>query len=1042
VTIRLRLSEKANPRYLHINPDTNIVELIVPISSGFDIALDNTCQTLYALQEFFGKCHNSDQLQNSARHELLRYRYQLQADIRLMADGEDKRLKMDRLSQVEEYIHLLQQLEAHPDIGALTDVYPGYPASVKSLINKRTSNIYGMLLRPTMLDNALHGQNYVFTMDRASSSGTLYHALHGINLAVMKSSPNELLRKQVLDKFKGKDYPIKQGWAELDVISSALADEYKKVFPGQDVPDFVLSADDRAVYAYDEESEIGKEEELHSIVDALIATRCGQVGSANSVFSSLTMPLDKEKLSLMVQAFLGTVNIYAKARNLTQVNFGSVLDRDNPLAQSLASAVQKALEEGESVEQAIVAVIGRNLHKFGLTTNLDGEQIKEVIKRFTYQYELIKGSPHFDEFMVLEPEFASQGGFYTHQNGMGFSLAALIEQTPQFSHLRLATTQRAYANVTTIPGEVPLRDAKDVGLFDFDVARYKREMSRHISENNYHALRLLFSVTEEGQCLLDGQDFDREYFKQFDHDVRAQQVFRTLRKEITDAKLLNLYNKTVLGLEASVLLTPDMCRALYVAAQSTRELSPKQTLKYSTVDDVKLLLEGFGIGNFEGHLSFNNDIQIDTTADSAIAITSLIERYKNSIHITQSMLASLYKQVAETCGTGSAEYKEMQRLNNVTTPDKFCKALALLNIQFPLHKIGYSNNGIGRNGYIISELGSDALRTILQIHEVQSNKMVLAPYQVNNLCEAIRKLNPSMYNSYLASITDVSGRTERLQMALALLGITFRNPGRNPDGGSVIYLDAAEQSKVKLILGYELTLDEKEMIGEYQPEVSNGNEKSPRSRLISQLEQRARNATPVRREQADVRRPVRPVTNERPRVVDERPRVVDERPTIPRRGATQVSNPAQILPVMSSNTPIKAIVKQLITNISGKENGRAEWFSLNTDPKLDKLRVILRWLDQPRNANLNIDQEASVLALIRDVSAIKRNPFGLFAPHSLKEFESIISGNSVLRHYKDGLSDVKYSGKDLDWLTDGTMDAVLAKGNPALSASRSRDMGV
>ena len=47
------LFEPSHFRYIHINPATNGVHLLVPLISGFDVSTDNTCKSDLELKAFF-----------------------------------------------------------------------------------------------------------------------------------------------------------------------------------------------------------------------------------------------------------------------------------------------------------------------------------------------------------------------------------------------------------------------------------------------------------------------------------------------------------------------------------------------------------------------------------------------------------------------------------------------------------------------------------------------------------------------------------------------------------------------------------------------------------------------------------------------------------------------------------------------------------------------------------------------------------------------------------------------------------------------------
>ena len=69
--MKIPLTEPTAPRYIYVNLSTNTVHLLMPLVSGMDIGLDNTCKSVFAVQEFFGK--SGDVHQRAVLDELLAY---------------------------------------------------------------------------------------------------------------------------------------------------------------------------------------------------------------------------------------------------------------------------------------------------------------------------------------------------------------------------------------------------------------------------------------------------------------------------------------------------------------------------------------------------------------------------------------------------------------------------------------------------------------------------------------------------------------------------------------------------------------------------------------------------------------------------------------------------------------------------------------------------------------------------------------------------------------------------------------------------------
>ncbi|KTC81567.1 hypothetical protein [Legionella brunensis] len=87
---------------------------------------------------------------------------------------------------------------------------------------------------------------------------------------------------------------------------------------------------------------------------------------------------------------------------------------------------------------------------------------------------------------------------------------------------------------------------------------------------------------------------------------------------------------------------------------------------------------------------------------------------------------------------------------------------------------------------------------------------------------------------------------------------------------------------------------------------------------------------------------------------------------------------------------IVEILDTLIANIKEGKGGRFAKFKLGIDAKVGKLNdIALRVLDAE---NIN---EQKILQEIRNVCAEKRNPLGFFKPHSLAEFEEMVSENQL-----------------------------------------------
>lgn len=149
--MKLPFKEPVAPRYIYINPQTNVVHLLMPVMSGTEIGLDNTCKSVYSLLEFF--CLLGANQQSAASMILKNYQEGLAFDIKYHPNSEQKALKEQRLVQINMYLRLLQQVQQEEQItNPLKLIFPTYPAALESLMQASEANLHSVILRPEEQD--------------------------------------------------------------------------------------------------------------------------------------------------------------------------------------------------------------------------------------------------------------------------------------------------------------------------------------------------------------------------------------------------------------------------------------------------------------------------------------------------------------------------------------------------------------------------------------------------------------------------------------------------------------------------------------------------------------------------------------------------------------------------------------------------------------------------------------------------------------------------------------------------------------------------
>lgn len=147
--------------------------------SGTDIGLDNTCKSVYSLQEFFGLMGANKQAH--ALGELEHYRESLVFDIKYMLDGAEKARKESRLEQMKCYISLIKCIQNEARIKQpLTEVFPRYPEPLVTLMSSAESNLYSIILRPKEQDIQLRTTAIrpIFSVPHDSYDAQGVHIVH------------------------------------------------------------------------------------------------------------------------------------------------------------------------------------------------------------------------------------------------------------------------------------------------------------------------------------------------------------------------------------------------------------------------------------------------------------------------------------------------------------------------------------------------------------------------------------------------------------------------------------------------------------------------------------------------------------------------------------------------------------------------------------------------------------------------------------------------------------------------------------------------
>lgn len=161
-----------------------------------------------------------------------------------------------------------------------------------------------------------------------------------------------------------------------------------------------------------------------------------------------------EQLSLATQFFLGVLNVYCRAKAISDKNFGKILDNSPALSQALVHLVADALKDGNDVEPALIAFFNAHKEAFHLSRDLTPEDKDAIQQKFETTYRTVtatKENPHMDDFILLDTEARGKDDIFITSNGLictDFSHIAPI--TPQTQDTLAAIRDETRARQDTV----------------------------------------------------------------------------------------------------------------------------------------------------------------------------------------------------------------------------------------------------------------------------------------------------------------------------------------------------------------------------------------------------------------------------------------------------------------------------------------------------------------------------------------------------------------------------------------------------------------
>jgi effector protein SidC len=379
----MQFKEESSYSYIYVDAE-NQVHLMVPISAGGQIAIDNTCQSTAEINKFFRPGPAS------ALASVQKYIKDIQSDISLLNDFPGNgantaqihaiwQEKMRRLQQLQQYERLLQ------DPAVINSSYAhGYPEPIKELLKRKHSgNFFPVALSTAREDSATNLAEPVFKVTRAGVMGG--HATSGLGHVLRTTN----FPQPGQNKDKSKTAVTQKASVIIDESNIALVNEIvgsRGTFGLKDIKELCKKIDDaakkRGVTISSYETLLGCFADIESFKNASEAERItawftgdlmvadnDQVSAPEVVkailnrahlalenkeryeVTSVFEPYipkdgDQEKFSIAVQFFLALVNAHCYSENFFEpglskdaINIADILEKNSALQREFIKKI-------------------------------------------------------------------------------------------------------------------------------------------------------------------------------------------------------------------------------------------------------------------------------------------------------------------------------------------------------------------------------------------------------------------------------------------------------------------------------------------------------------------------------------------------------------------------------------------------------------------------------------------------------------------------------------------------------------------------------
>lgn len=502
--------------YLYINPETNQVHLLLPLVNGQIINYDNTCQSAVELKRFFlgvsADYKKGIDPKPSGITILEDYQRKLEHDIDLLRMHRFEfpstilRKKEERFLQIQAYLQALKQIFPQIQQKLCPEGYspdlPFYPQAVLDLLDKQ-SNVFSIRIATETVDTSTRTNKPVFTVERDK------HKPRPLYNALCKAFQNIPKDENIEDRFVNDvvelffNIPKPNHLTKLHHLLKIMNQEYEKIEENFLEIKNLQKNNPKIQLDNNEEEELkalildpftskpviwhSTRDTVEQTVDTILAKLSDLFQFDKYKYASPFYKLNKFRnvehfqkrnhLVLAVQFLIAEINVYAKAYQFSDENFGYVLESSPNLLDQLMREIQSTFKDYLKLPRVIFNFINKHQDSFELVRRLNNDDFNAIEQRYHLDFDAIEHFEQFDEFILFYPE---AGDFFSYRGKISFHFLSMLKGADKYLYWDMIRRfPHLEKDIANLPKLLPEAESHD---FSQELIQINRDLI-YIKEN-------------------------------------------------------------------------------------------------------------------------------------------------------------------------------------------------------------------------------------------------------------------------------------------------------------------------------------------------------------------------------------------------------------------------------------------------------------------------------------------------------------------------------------------------------------------------------